>query len=120
MRIGSMMMTAAALLVALRAAPALAQTQHELNMQAQHSSEAADKLLNTTYNQLMKKLDATAKKKLVAAELAWIKFRDLQAASESDWYRGGSMAPMIYSSCVERLTRERIKDLKLALEAHDN
>ena len=117
-RIG-VIVAAALALGAIAPMPALAQTQTELNIQAAKDAQAADKQLNVVYQRLMKKLDAPARKKLVAAELAWIKFRDLQCEVEGDWYRGGSLASMTYGQCKTRLTRERIKDLELALEVHD-
>ena len=108
------------LFVLLLALPAQAQTQLELNQQADADFKKADKQLNAKYQKLMKQLDATGKKKLVAAELAWIKFRDLQAEVEMDWYRGGSLGLLMYAQCKERLTKARIKDLELSLDVRED
>lgn len=115
-----MRLALAALVLLATALPAQAQTQLELNEQAQAGFLAADKRLNTTYQKLMKLLDKPGQKKLVAAELAWIKFRDLQAEVEQDWYRGGSLGLMTYAQCKERLTKERIKDLELSIQARSD
>lgn len=51
-----------------------AQNQQELNQQAQADFVAADKELNSTYRALMPRLDPASKKKLVDAQLVWIRF----------------------------------------------
>ncbi len=45
------------------------------------------------------------------AQRAWISYRDLACAAEGVVFRGGSMEPLIVSTCLERLTRERTEDL---------
>jgi uncharacterized protein YecT (DUF1311 family) len=54
---------------------------------------------------------------LLAAQRAWLTYRSQQCLVESFEMRGGSGAPMIYSLCTERLTRERIQQLKSLIEA---
>ena len=46
------------------------------------------------------------------AETAWIKFRDNDCKFAAGIYRGGSIAPMMYSLCVEKLTKQRTEQLK--------
>lgn len=90
------------------------QTQSEMNFCAAQSAQAADRRLNQVYQQIRAnyKNSATADQ-LVDAQLAWIKFRDTSCTAERDRFRGGSMAPMIYSNCIARLTNQRVKDLQI-------
>ncbi len=97
----------------LLAAPALAQSQQEMNREAEQQFEAADRELNRVYKAAETKLDAEGKAKLRAAQRAWIAFRDAEAARVADGEgRGGSIFPMIYAGTRKRLTDERIKQLR--------
>jgi uncharacterized protein YecT (DUF1311 family) len=49
---------------------------------------------------------------LIAAQRAWIAYRDAQCAVEGQEMRGGSGEPMIAGQCLARLTRERTAYLK--------
>lgn len=49
------------------------------------------------------------------AQRSWIAYRDLACKAEAAVYQGGSIAPMIRSLCVERLTRARTADLTAML-----
>lgn len=53
---------------------------------------------------------------ILAAQRAWLTFRDKQCLLESFEMRGGSGAPMMHSLCMDRLTRERIGQLKALVE----
>ncbi|MDB5101456.1 MAG: hypothetical protein JWM80_5877 [Cyanobacteria bacterium RYN_339] len=101
-------------LLALQA-PALAQTQLELNFQAKDKAMAADKVLNQRYKQVMGRLGSADRTQLTKAELAWIKFRDAECTHEEDQYRGGSMAQMIYWQTYQRLTELRAQGLEAAV-----
>ncbi len=46
------------------------------------------------------------------AQRAWLVFRDAHCKVEADRYRGGSIRPLIYSSCKEGLTRARTQQLR--------
>jgi uncharacterized protein YecT (DUF1311 family) len=92
---------------------AVAQSQHEMNRQAETDFEKADTELNRVYKKALSDLDAEGQKKLKAAQRAWIVFRDAQAEFDADSEaRGGSMYAMIYYSGLARLTRDRIKQLR--------
>lgn len=54
---------------------------------------------------------------LLAAQRAWLKFRDAQCEYEAYEVFGGTMQPMVGSLCLARLTRERIGLLARALES---
>jgi len=92
--------------------PGYCQSQPEMNQASQAGFEKADAKLNATYKKLLSKLDSEGKKKLIAAERAWVAYRDAQAAFEADAQaRGGSMAPLIYNQTCLELTEARIKEL---------
>ena len=82
-----------------------ANTQMELNQCAANEYKAADRDLNAYYSKLEKTNE------LVAAERAWIAYRDAECAYQAKAVEGGSMAPMIYSSCLADLTKQRLKQL---------
>ena len=95
------------------AGSAVAQSQHEMNRQAEADFEKADAELNRVYKKTLSDLDAEGQKKLKAAQRAWIAFRDAEAEFDADSEaRGGSMYTMIYYSSLARLTRDRIKQLR--------
>ena len=101
------------------------QTQADMTQCAGLAAEKADKDLNAQYkktraSQVAFDADSTddmkgAEKALVAAQRAWIAFRDAQCISEGFQAHGGTMEPMLVEACTERLTLARTKELK-ALE----
>lgn len=95
------------------------QTQSEMNICASIAYQNADRKLNQVYRQLLPKLSAARKQKLIAAQQAWIKFRDSSCEFERSAYEGGSIAPMIYGFCLANVTEHRIKDLRRYLEDSD-
>lgn len=84
------------------------ETQMEINECAGIAYDKADKRLNQVY----RKLERTPE--LVAAQRAWIAFRDAQCSYQASAYKGGSMQPMVYAGCLQSLTEERIKQLEEA------
>jgi uncharacterized protein YecT (DUF1311 family) len=89
--------------------------QQSMNRCAELSYQQADKKLNQAYKQLTAKLEAPRVKKLVAAQQAWIKFRDASCKFESSEVEGGSMEPLIFSGCLTRTTEVRIKELQQSI-----
>jgi uncharacterized protein YecT (DUF1311 family) len=53
---------------------------------------------------------------LLAGQRAWLIYREKQCLLESFEMRGGSAAPLIHSGCMERVTRERLLQLKSLIE----
>jgi uncharacterized protein YecT (DUF1311 family) len=49
---------------------------------------------------------------LLAGQRAWLAWRYKQCLLESFEMRGGSAAPLIHSGCMERITRQRLDQLK--------
>lgn len=89
------------------------QTQAAINACAGLSAEAADKQLNQVYQQLRSNLKGSQREKLlIDAELAWIRFRDINCAFEKSSYEGGSIAPSVYYGCIEQITKQRIQKLE--------
>ena len=95
------------------------QTQSEMNICASIAYQNADRKLNQVYRQLLPKLSAARKQKLITAQQAWIKFRDSSCEFERSAYEGGSIAPMIYGFCLANVTEQRTKDLQRYLEDSD-
>ncbi|MCZ8045972.1 MAG: lysozyme inhibitor LprI family protein [Microcystis aeruginosa K13-05] len=95
------------------------QTQSQMNICASIAYQNADRKLNQVYRQLLPKLSAARKQKLITAQQAWIKFRDSSCEFERSAYEGGSIAPMIYGNCLAAVTEQRTKDLRRYLEDSD-
>ncbi len=89
-----------------------AQTQLELNQCASLSAGEADRQLNQVYQRLRKNRGTQLDLQLVNAEEAWIKYRDASCAFSRSRFAGGSIAPMVYSNCMARLTKQQIQELE--------
>ncbi len=91
-----------------------AETQADMNACAGQDYRRSDAALNDAYRQAAARLrdDAAAGKLLVAAQRAWIRFRDAECAFASSSVRGGSILPMIEAGCMARLTAERTRVLQ--------
>ncbi|MBW4440647.1 MAG: lysozyme inhibitor LprI family protein [Plectolyngbya sp. WJT66-NPBG17] len=89
------------------------QTQFQMNFCAAETAKTANRQLNRTYQKAIAKFKGTPQEKqLVDAQLVWIKFRDADCAFSRDRFQGGSMAPMVYSGCIARMSQQRIKELE--------
>ena len=55
---------------------------------------------------------------LLAAQRAWLTYRDQHCASEGYTMRGGSAEPMVISGCQTQLTDARTKQLKELIEEY--
>lgn len=93
------------------------QNQVQINECSRLSYQNADKKLNIAYQQLLPKLDRSRKQKLIAAQQAWIKFRDTTCEFERSEYEGGSIAPTIYFACLENTTNDRTQQLQEYLKS---
>ena len=80
-------------------------TQTDMNVCAANDYARADKELNTAWSKLPKS------EPLVATQLAWLAFRDAECAYRAAQFEGGSIAPLIRSSCMAELTRQRTQML---------
>ncbi|MAM59054.1 MAG: hypothetical protein CMN25_17205 [Salinicola sp.] len=89
-----------------------ATTQQEMNACAGEGYQAADKALNTTYDEIMGRLDGDSRERLKTAQRAWIEFRDAECDFVSGPTSGGSANSMVKAGCLEDLTRQRTETLK--------
>ena len=99
-------------------------TQLDMNLCAAREYEAADTVLNEVWvaaSDKAKANDALADDpkgeessfdKLLAAQRAWITYRNAHCAAEADRYRGGSIVPLIHATCMTALTQARTTQLR--------
>ncbi len=81
------------------------ETQMEMNACAASDYARADEELNAIWRKLPKTTQ------LIAVQRAWIAYRDAECTYQKAQFEGGSIAPLIYSSCLSDLTKERTKIL---------
>ena len=74
-----------------------------------------DKLLNAVYARLRAKLAPALKNDLLTAKRAFLAYREAQCRFAYNQKSPGTMAGLLYQSCVLELTATRIKDLREAL-----
>ena len=96
-----------------------AETQSAMNMCAAKKFKEADAVLNRAYNELASKLEADARARLKTAEVSWLKYRDDNCEYEAAPFEGGSMQPLIRSSCYERMTKARTAELREQIKELD-
>ncbi len=61
-------------------------------------------------------LDKNEKQLLIQAEKDWVKFRDSHCKFDVSQHEGGSIQPLLYTTCLEELTRERIAAIKASIK----
>ncbi|MEN7535702.1 lysozyme inhibitor LprI family protein [Aurantiacibacter flavus] len=86
-----------------------AEADEALNAQWSRTAEVMrerDRQLDRTYDDRPGYFDT-----LLAAQRAWLTYRDEHCASEGYLFRGGSMEPLIVSTCKTSLTQERTSQL---------
>ena len=71
--------------------------------------------MNAVYAKLLKKLDKKEKQALIAAEKAWVAFRDLECKFECTEYEGGSIFSSMNTTCAAKLTEARTAALQAIL-----
>ncbi len=98
-------------------------TQMALNACYAQVYATADAELNRLYGEISTRLAGQAETKalLVAAQRAWIPYRDAECSFASSGVAGGSIEPMIRAQCLTALTRARSADFAryLACEEGD-
>jgi uncharacterized protein YecT (DUF1311 family) len=94
------------------------QSQTGLNRCADAAYQKADAALNGVYKDITRRLksDTAAMQLLVTAQKAWLGFRDAECAFVNSANAGGSIYPMVYAQCLERLTKARTGDLRAYLK----
>ena len=89
-----------------------AQTTVEMKYCSQQSYQTVDKQLNQVYQQVISSIKGEQKQLLTTAQQAWIKFRDNNCNFETYLNRGGTGYEIFRNGCLERLTKQRTKDLR--------
>ena len=81
----------------------------------------ADTALNAAYREVENRLadDADGKARLVAAQRAWLTFRDAECRFQSGAVEGGSAAPLAEASCKAALTESRTEQLNAYLNCEE-
>lgn len=79
---------------------------------AYNAYQAADRRLNQVYRNLYNRVSGNERQELIKAEQAWIKFRDTNCSFEVYSSRQGSGYSGFLSNCLERMTKERTKQLE--------
>lgn len=102
-------------------------TQVEMNACAWQAYQMADGDLNADYKRAMAHLQKADEAYLPLgavlgtimlrdAQRAWITFRDKNCEVETLAYRGGSIVPLIHTTCLEGMTRARSEQLRMVWE----
>ncbi|AFZ17421.1 lysozyme inhibitor LprI family protein [Allocoleopsis franciscana] len=89
-----------------------AQTTVEMKYCSQQYYQAADKQLNQAYQKVISSIKGEQKGLLTTAQQAWIRFRDNNCNFEVYPNRGGTGYEIFRNGCLERLTKQRTKDLQ--------
>ena len=90
-----------------------AQTTVDMGNCAGKEYKQADAELNAVYKQLMSSLsDKEHQASLRTAQQAWLKYRDANCEFDTFENRGGTIHPVIYTSCLAAMTRARTKELR--------
>ena len=100
-------------------APGLSQA--ELNDCFGNVFKKADAELNVLYRQITARLkdDQATTKLLVAAQRAWVAFRDAECDFSASGVDGGTALGMILAICLDKLTLKRIDDFKNYLNCQE-
>ncbi|MGV8125238.1 MAG: lysozyme inhibitor LprI family protein [Candidatus Xenobiia bacterium LiM19] len=90
----------------------VAQSQSQMNRDAQDRYKKSDAELNNVYKQLISRVAKEQKNALIDAQLAWIKFRDANSACWASPNKGGSIYPLIYFGRMKKMTEARTAELR--------
>lgn len=88
------------------------QTQNDMNRCAEVEYEQADAKLNNAYKVVQATLEGPQSEQLVAAEQAWIAYRDIYCDFVQTQFAGGSIQPTVYYGCLTQLTSDRTAELE--------
>jgi len=90
-------------------------------MCADASYQKADAALNRSYKEILHRLkdDSATTKLLVEAQKAWIAYRDAECAFFKLRQQGRHYLSMVFSICLEGLTKNRTAELDVYLKCGD-
>ncbi|MBV7483876.1 lysozyme inhibitor LprI family protein [Bordetella sp. BOR01] len=98
-----------------------AQDQASMSACAAADYKKADAALNAAYKQAAARLkdDKDQHQRLVAAQRAWIAFRDAECAFATGLSEGGSAYPMLLAQCQATLTTQRTAELQAHMKCEE-
>jgi uncharacterized protein YecT (DUF1311 family) len=96
-------------------------SQGDMSRCAAAAYKRADAELNEAYRKILTRLvdDAEAKRRLVAAQRAWIAFRDAECAFATAPGADGSVYPYLLTTCLAGLTEARLGQLQVYLDCRE-
>lgn len=77
--------------------------------------EAAQRELNSAYQNLLSHLDIGQKEKLRLAQRAWLRYRTANADFQAGLFQGATVSPLIRVATLTQMTNARTSELKKAL-----
>ncbi len=97
------------------------QTTVEMRDCAGREYKQADAELNAVYKQLMSTLsDKAEQAALKTAQQSWLKYRDANCEFDAFENRGGTIYPVVYTSCLTAMTRARTKEMRAQTEEEEH
>lgn len=88
-------------------------TTLELEGCAEHQTLRTDKWIDALEKTIFYRLGSdSARRDLIAASRAWLRYRHSDCLSNSDVDQGGTLATVVFADCVVARNEQRIKDLK--------
>src|SRR5215813_4664708 len=111
----------ASVVLAAESCDAAGLSQAELNECYANAYNEADVEHNVLYRQITASLkdDKATTELLVAAQRAWVVFRDAECAFSASGASGGTAHGMIPAICLDKLTGKRIDDFKDYLKCQE-
>jgi uncharacterized protein YecT (DUF1311 family) len=116
--------------VLLVATPAQSQPRNDIDCKSQNLNmldiswcgrfefDAVDAALNTLYQEMMMKYDASNQALLKAAQESWMVFRDAECTYETNGF-AGNYGALMYHQCRTAKTRDRLAVLNRQLHCQD-
>lgn len=92
------------------------ETQAELNEAAAIELRKLNAELAAIIELIEPYLEPQERGTFAESQKTWERFRDLHAQVVADLFAGGSMRPLLYITCVDRATRDRIEELSMYLD----
>lgn len=95
----------------------------EINACAKQRFDEQDKVLNATYQALIKAVPAandpgiageSPRELLIKAQRRWVEFRDADCKAKFQLFAGGTIRNATYLECMQERTEQRIKELAAA------
>lgn len=95
-------------------------TTPDINHCAKQEQLAVEARLNAAYQKTLKSLNepdteiekySEMKQKLIQAQRAWVKFRDLDCDAVYAFHAGGTIRTVMFLGCMQRHAEQRIKAL---------